>query len=77
VTRIAARKTSLVAETSAVYRGRALVVELTPHFVFLRGKGTRQTVSVPWLAVHELGLKLQARSVARERTVRVRPRFRK
>jgi chromosome condensin MukBEF complex kleisin-like MukF subunit len=70
MTRIADRKTKLQAETSAVYRGRPLVVELTPHYVLVREKGTRQGLSVPWLAVHELGLKLQARSVAREIPVR-------
>jgi hypothetical protein len=72
MTRIADRKTKLYAETSAEYRGRALVVELTPHYVILREKGRRETVSVPWLAVHELGMKLEARSVARKEPVRRR-----
>jgi hypothetical protein len=72
VTRIASRKTKLEAETSAEYRGRALVVELTPHYIVVREKGTRQRVTVPWLAVYELGQKMEARSIARKEPLRRR-----
>ena len=61
MTRIADRKTTLKAETSAQYRRRPLMVELTPHNLIVWEKGLRERYTVPWLAVHELGLKLRAR----------------
>lgn len=58
MTRIATRKTNLKCETSAVYRGRPLIVELFPHSVSIRPKGLRESYNVAWLAVFELGQKL-------------------
>lgn len=60
MTRIAERKTAMRAETSAVYRGRPLMVLIGPYEVVTRQKGRRACFSVPWQAVHELGMKLLA-----------------
>ncbi len=51
-------------ESRAVYRGRALVIELSAHEITLREKGKRTRVSVPILAVYDLGFKLLAREAA-------------
>ena len=51
-------------ETRASYRGRTLIVELSAHEVTLREKGRRHRVSVPILAVYDLGFKLLAREAA-------------
>jgi len=62
--RIADRKTSLVAETSALYRKRPLIVTICPHEAILREKGRpgrSASYSVPWLAVYDLAMKLDAR----------------
>lgn len=48
-------------ETRAVYRGRPLVAEIGTHEISLREKGRRFVVSVPLLAVYELGYKMLAR----------------
>lgn len=60
MTRIAERKTALRAETSAMSRGRALMISVEPHEVLIRQKGRRQAYAVPWLAVYETGQKLAA-----------------
>lgn len=58
MTRIADRKTNVRAETSAIYRGRPLLIELFPHSVQIHPKGVRESYNVPWLAIFELGQKL-------------------
>jgi len=65
MTRIAERKTIVVAETNARYRGRTLVVRLGSHEIEVREKGRRRWVAVPYLAVLEAGLKLAAREARR------------
>ncbi len=60
MTRIAERKTRMVAETSAVWRGDPLIVTIEPHNVVIRAKGRRQAYTVPWLGIYELGQKLTA-----------------
>lgn len=60
VTRIADRKTISKGETSALYRGRPLVVVLQPHDILIREKGRRQAYAVPYLAIFETGMKLAA-----------------
>jgi hypothetical protein len=60
VTRIQDRKTIVRAETSATYRHRALMVELTPHGVLIREKKRRAGYDVPWVAIYELGMRLDA-----------------
>ena len=60
MTRIVDRKTAMCAETSAMYRGRPLIVTLYPHVVMLREKGQRENFSLPWTAVYENALKLHA-----------------
>lgn len=61
VTTIATRKTRIKTKTSASYRGRALVVDLDPIGVTIRESGRRRGYWVPWLAVYQLGGKLEAR----------------
>jgi hypothetical protein len=60
MTRISERKTILRGETSAVWRGKPLMVLVTPHDVIVRQKGQRVCYAVPWLAVMELGAKMAA-----------------
>lgn len=62
--RIADRKTILTAETSALYRRRPLIVTLGAHELQLREKGRparSASYSVPWLAIYDLAMKLDAR----------------
>lgn len=68
MTRVADRKTILQAETSACYRGRALVVTVEAHAVVMREKirGHRApSYTVPWLLVYEMGMKLAAEETRR------------
>jgi hypothetical protein len=65
MTRLAERKTRLQFETSARYRGVALVALPTPHDLILREKGRRTAFAVPWLAVYELAMKLAANEARR------------
>ena len=51
----------VVRETRAAYRGRPLILEVHPHEVVIREKGRRLKVSVPILAVYDLGFKILAR----------------
>jgi len=60
MTRLAERKTRCVAETSALHRGRPLVVTLTSHEVWIREKGRRLLYAVPYSAIYETGAKLAA-----------------
>lgn len=53
--------------SSAVYRGREIVVELAPHSMTLRLKGTRDRVMLPYTAALDLGYKLRARELRAER----------
>lgn len=48
-------------ETSTVYRGKPLVVTLSPLGVSVRVKRQKTDVFVPWDAVYELGWKIQVR----------------
>ncbi len=72
MTRVADRKTRLQAETSAVHRGRTLVVSIEPHDVLIREKGRRLVYAVPWLAVYELGQKLVALELRAQRARKTR-----
>ncbi|HLG97107.1 MAG TPA: hypothetical protein VKX49_12410 [Bryobacteraceae bacterium] len=67
MTRIAEPKTHLKAETSAVYRNRPLIVELSAHTVAIHPKGVREAYNVPWLAVFELGQKLSVLETRKEK----------
>lgn len=69
MTRVAERKTQIQAETSAAYRGRPLMILIQPHGVLIREKGRRESYSVPWLAVHELGMRLAARAAEEGKNV--------
>jgi hypothetical protein len=64
----------LTRETSAYYRGRALVIELHPGYCSVRLKGTRQAVSVDYRTVLETGYKVLARQAAAEKAARKRGR---
>jgi hypothetical protein len=55
------------AETSATYRGRALMVSIEPHQLVIREKGKRSSYEVPWLVIFELGARLEAERGIRER----------
>jgi hypothetical protein len=61
MTMLATRKTTCRAETSALYRGRPLIVTLEPHEILIRQKGRRTAFAVPYQAVIEAGMKLAAR----------------
>jgi hypothetical protein len=52
---------SLIRETAAQERLRPLVVELHPHYLAIRVKGTHERVTVNYGAVLDLGRKLDAR----------------
>ena len=54
-------------ETRATYRGRALIVTITPHEVLVREKGRRLNVSIPITAVYDLGFKILAREARIEK----------
>jgi hypothetical protein len=60
----------LTRETAAVYRGRALVIELHPGYCSVRLKGTKQAVSVDYRTVLETGYKILARQAASEKAAR-------
>ena len=60
----------LIRETSAYYRGRALVIELHPGHCSVRLKGTRQAVSVDYRTLLETGYKILARQAAAEKAAR-------
>jgi len=67
MTRLAERKTVSRAETSAVYRGKPLIVTLEPYELLIRQKGRRTAFAVPYLAVIEAGMKLAALEARREK----------
>jgi hypothetical protein len=52
-------------ETSAEHRGRRLIVTLHPHFLTI-GEKRRDAFAVPYDAVYELALKLEARRTREE-----------
>lgn len=68
--RLADRKTTMRAETSAHYRGRPLIVTFEAHEAVIREKGRRQRFTVPWLAVYELGMRLAAEERRRAKATR-------
>ncbi|MFH1111012.1 MAG: hypothetical protein V1790_17705 [Planctomycetota bacterium] len=57
----------LVRETAATYRGRSIMVELSPHCLTLRLKRHKHSVTVTWETVLALGYKILARSEMAER----------
>ena len=64
------RNTTLVRETDAVYRGKALVVELRLFFsssMLLRPKGARYGYEVDYLAIFQLGARKEAERLRAER----------
>lgn len=50
---------SVTRETAISYRGRALVVTLKPRAIEVHEKGRRDTVSVPYDVIYEVGFKLR------------------
>lgn len=54
-------------ETSTVYRGRPLIVELHGGYMTLREKGTRRAVTIDYRTALEVGYKLLARQAQREK----------
>lgn len=60
-------KATVTRESRALYRGRPLIVEIATHEIVLREKGRRTRVSVPILAVYDLGFKILAREQRNER----------
>ena len=64
MTKLAADK-SLVRETVASYRGRALVVELHAKYVRLWPKGTTQSVNVSYDSLYENALLREAKLLQR------------
>lgn len=65
MTRIQDRKTRLQAETNARYHGRPLVIILNGSELFIREKGRRTALAVPYLAIWELGCKMAAQEKRR------------
>jgi hypothetical protein len=61
-------------ETAALYRGTPLVVELGAHNIVLREKAKRSRITVPILAVYDLGFKLIAREARAEKLLRKKGR---
>jgi hypothetical protein len=49
-------------ETAICYRGRALVVTLTPRAVEIREKGRRDRLAISYDAIYECALKLRYRA---------------
>lgn len=60
MTRVAERRTTMRAETSARYRNRPLCITVEPHECLIREKQRRSAFAVPWVAVYELAMKLAA-----------------
>ncbi len=60
-------------ETNVDYRGRKLVAELTQQGVTIRPAGTRKESAsfVPYQAIYDLGLKLQATDAVSRPVTRV------
>lgn len=54
-------------ETSASYRGRALMIDAGKYGVAIREKGKRNGYYAPWEAVFTMAAKLQAAQQRRER----------
>ena len=60
MTAIAKRKRRLDFETSALVRGRYIIVEAGTHTAKLRLKGTRTRYEVSWEGIFWLGVKVAA-----------------
>ena len=54
-------------EVQTQYRGRALMVEVGPYSAIIHEKGRQRAIAVPWDAIYDLGMKLQARKDLAER----------
>lgn len=67
MTRVAERRTKLAGESNAVVQGRTLMVVVEPHSITVRPKGKRFAVSVPIIAVWELGCRVMANEKRREK----------
>ena len=52
--------TTLRRETATLYRGRPLIVEAHSGYLTVWPKGTQQRTSVPYDAIYEVGLKMEA-----------------
>lgn len=60
------KETPLRRKTAALYRGRALVVRLHPRYLEI-GEERHQLFAVPYDALYETALRLQARRNEEER----------
>ena len=67
MTKITARKSKIRTETSATIRGRALIVELTPHTVKIREKGRRHSLEISWDSVYTAAAKKEAERLHEEK----------
>jgi hypothetical protein len=70
MTRLADRKTRLSIETSALYRGRPLVLEPQNYEILIRVKGKRLRYGLPYVAIFDLGAKIMANEKRREKLER-------
>ena len=61
MTRLATRKTKTRYETAQRVQGRALVIEVEPHTINLRLKGTRDSFALPYDVAYETAVKLHVR----------------
>lgn len=57
----------VIRESAARMQGRTLIVELLPHEVIVRRKGTRLRYAVPIEALWSVGAKIAAREAAAEK----------
>ena len=61
------RETSATARIRPADKDRSIQVEVTAYSAILHLKGTQESVTVPWVAIYDLGLKLRARQAAAEK----------
>lgn len=61
MTDLAKRKTRLRFKTSAVIRGRNIIIEAEPHILKVREAGRRFTYELSWEAVYWLAVKKAVR----------------
>lgn len=53
-----------------MYRSRPLIVTVAARLLVIREKGRRDRIEVPIDAVYDLGMKIRARALAREKAER-------
>ena len=63
-------KSPVTRETNAMYRSRPLIVTVAARLLVIREKGRRDRIEVPIDAVYDLGMKIRARALAREKAER-------